>query len=191
MARLLWQKINDWINDNIVYRFFARVYWNFSIVDKSNGRPIVLRSRLPNGRFIRYLAEKYQLKSVLSLEDDYDEDMNKWLDEYGIRHITVLNHCSAKTIFEDADDFKLYWQLVNNEELQPMLIRCRGGADRTGAAVAAYRVLSQHWPKWKAWFEMLTFFHNPIKYKQPSRFLFGDLEELEIYAELTGKMRKK
>ena len=180
----MWKDFNDWLNLKVIYPLFSRIYWNFGIIDKDrDGKPELLRSRLPNGLFIKYLAEKYKLKSILSLEDDYDEDMDKWCEHYGIHHITVLNHCSAKNIFQNKEDLKLYLSLVHNTELHPMLIRCRGGADRTGAAVAIWRMEEHGWRNWLAWIEMLTYFHFFWKYKDTTKLVLEYKTSVELKAE--------
>jgi len=191
-----WFKItNNWLNHKIIYPLFSRIYWNFGIVDRykenktivwhSNDNTIMneykfkkgdlklMRSRLPNGEFVKYLAKTYQLRTILSLEDDYDQDMDVWCKEYGIEHITSLDHVSAKVIFQDTNDLNTYLDIISKEINFPMLIRCRAGADRTGVACALYRIEKQGWSNLMAWLEMLTFFHFPLKFKWASKFVLN------------------
>jgi len=189
------KKVNRWLNLKIIYPLFSRIYWNFSVVAKFNAPAALmrqgkdsseahtdlfmgndaklLRSRFPNGEFIEYLARKYRLKSILSLEDDYDKDMDIICAKYKINHIKSLNHISAKTIFQDEKDLKKYLKLIHNANNFPMLIRCRAGADRTGVACALYRIEKQRWKNFLAWLEMLTFFHVPFKFKWASKFVLN------------------
>jgi len=191
----LFKTANNWINHKIVYPYLARIYWNFGIVDKyksdmqlsypykdgskvkkvlvKKGMPKLMRCRLPNGEFIKFLAEKYKLRTILSLEDDYDKDMDVWCKKYGIIHDTSLDHVSAKTIFQDTKDLKSYLKIMNTENIYPMLIRCRAGADRTGTACAIYRIEKQGWSNLGAWLEMLTFIHFPPKFPWITKFIFN------------------
>jgi protein tyrosine/serine phosphatase len=186
---------NIWFNQKIWYPYFSRLYWNFGIVDRykedtiltfpigdgsktktityKKGMPRLMRSRLPNGEFIRFLAEKYQLRVILSLEDDYDTDMNVWCTKYNIIHNTELDYVSATSVFKDKKDLYKYISIINNRMNFPMLIRCRAGADRTGAACAIYRIEKQGWSNWKAWLEMLTYFHLPFIFPWPTKFILS------------------
>ncbi len=42
--------------------------------------------------------------------------------------------------------YKKFLELLSNPENQPFLVHCKHGADRTGAAVAIYRIAVQKWP---------------------------------------------
>lgn len=189
----LFKAINRTINMRIIYPFLSRIRWNFGVVDRyktdksivwhskdnkcmneynfKKGDFKLMRSRLPNGEFIEYLAKNHQLRTILSLEDEYDIDMDKWCDEYNIEHITKLKHVSAKTIFANDVELTTYIDIISKDVNFPMLIRCRAGADRTGAACAVYRIEKQGWSNFHAWLEMFVYGHIPFKFKWASEFV--------------------
>ena len=55
--------------------------------------------------------------------------------------------------FEEKD-FIRFMQLVTNPKRHPVLVHCQHGADRTGAAVAVYRIVVQDWQPSEAIREM-------------------------------------
>jgi len=191
----LFKKANELFNEKIWYPLFSRIYWNFSVVDtfhsdvaiirkkKSSsdvytevipkGEAKLMRCRFPNGEFISYLAKKYKLKSILSLEDDYDKDIDTICAKFNINHIKSLDHVSAKTIFQDKKDLDLYLKIINDISNYPMVIRCRAGADRTGVACALYRIEKQNWNNLRAFLEMLTFFHAFFKFPWCRKFIMN------------------
>jgi protein tyrosine/serine phosphatase len=197
--------LNNWLNHKVVYPYLKRLYWNCGVVDRymsdtscerthgdgscisktfhKKGSPKVLRSRLPNGEFIRYLAQKHHLRTIVSLEDDYDIDMDKWCKKYKIKHITTLNHVSAKTIFSDKKDLDTFYSIIDNALHYPMLIRCRAGADRTGVACAIYHIEKHHWSNIRAWLEMLLYGHIPFKFKHASSVVLGYIPRIQIKRE--------
>jgi protein tyrosine/serine phosphatase len=43
------------------------------------------------------------------------------------------------------DHYQKFLDIVNNPDLQPVFVHCQHGADRTGTAVALYRITVQKW----------------------------------------------
>jgi protein tyrosine phosphatase (PTP) superfamily phosphohydrolase (DUF442 family) len=60
----------------------------------------------------------------------------------------------------DEEDLVRFLSLVRNPENQPVFVHCRQGADRTGWAVAGYRVVEQSWKPGDAFGEMKGFGHH-------------------------------
>lgn len=54
----------------------------------------------------------------------------------------------------DEEDIILFLQIIADPEKGPFLVHCQHGADRTGTAVAVYRVAVQGWTKEEAVTEM-------------------------------------
>jgi uncharacterized protein (TIGR01244 family) len=44
-----------------------------------------------------------------------------------------------------ADQVRQVLALLNNADAQPVFVHCQRGADRTGAVIACYRILHDHW----------------------------------------------
>lgn len=69
-------------------------------------------------------------------------------------------HLPVNTFFPKQEPFRKFLEIVGNPENQPVLIHCKHGADRTGAAVALYRIHLQGWSVEKALDEMVNGGYN-------------------------------
>ena len=123
-----------------------------------------MRSSFPSGHFIKHLRDEYKLKTLISLEDDLDNDIPKEIAK-GLNHITKWNDWSAKrgitkeTLIEVKD-----YMISRLKYDAPVLVRCRAGADRTGLFCAIYRVVMNGWCICRAKAETLKYLHFPPKY---------------------------
>ncbi len=128
--------------------------YNFGVVVP--GR--IYRSAQPDDRFIEYLHRQYGIRHVISLNG---------------KHRNAF-HARAKALGMRVDRF--YWthtRLPPEPELRqvlalmdagpPVLVHCAAGKDRTGFAVAAYRIYRESWDYEDAFDEMDSFWHKPDK----------------------------
>lgn len=66
-----------------------------------------------------------------------------------------LEQISFKTWHAENEDVVKFLRIVTTPALQPVLVHCRHGSDRTGAMVAVYRVVVEGWTKAQAKDEMI------------------------------------
>lgn len=66
-----------------------------------------------------------------------------------------LEHISFKTWHAEDEDVVKFLRIATTPGLQPVLVHCRHGSDRTGTMVAVYRVVVEGWTKAQAKDEMI------------------------------------
>lgn len=101
-------------------------------------------------------------KTVISLENDESIVAQEriWCDNLGIKFINVPLSESARSL----PSILIYIAHLMSTEMQPLLIHCKHGQDRTGYAVAAYRMMTQKWTFEKAWKECREYGHKWLFY---------------------------
>jgi len=134
---------------------------NLGVVDHApEGR--ILRSRQPTPAFVDRLVRLEDLQTVLSLNGDQDDVVPYVPDprfapdglrgdlrprevnlQAHIREVHGLRHdvfgLSASRAPTDAELVEIFRALLD-DDLKPILLHCRGGADRTGIVAALYEV---------------------------------------------------
>ena len=65
-------------------------------------------------------------------------------------------HLSMNPFFPQKKKFLRFLEIVSDPAHQPVFVHCQRGADRTGAAVALYRIKIQKWPVDEAIAEMVS-----------------------------------
>ncbi|MCP4745844.1 MAG: dual specificity protein phosphatase family protein [Desulfobacteraceae bacterium] len=104
------------------------------------------RSALPKSKEeFKILENKYGINTVVSLRSGQNKDLDSKIagmdSSLKFKHFEMgYNFIAEKDIIEFLKLFK-----DENHHKQPVLVHCKHGADRTGAAVAAYRVCVQGW----------------------------------------------
>jgi tyrosine-protein phosphatase SIW14 len=76
----------------------------------------------------------------------------KLFNGYGFNYY----HLPMIAFFPKKNKFRRFLEIVSDPVLQPVFVHCQYGADRTGAAVALYRIKIQKWEVEKAIDEMLN-----------------------------------
>jgi protein tyrosine/serine phosphatase len=66
-----------------------------------------------------------------------------------------LEEISFKTWHPEDEDVVKFLRIVTTPALQPVLVHCRHGSDRTGTMVAVYRIVVEGWTKAAASDEMI------------------------------------
>jgi len=66
-----------------------------------------------------------------------------------------LEEISFKTWHPEDEDIVKFLRIATTPDLQPVLVHCRHGSDRTGTMVAAYRIVVEGWTKAEATDEMI------------------------------------
>lgn len=120
--------------------------------------------RIKNGLHIKTLID-------LRLEENrsgtsYSPSVLDWCYKLNIKHVSIPMHDKAPILASEFDN-ALGW--LDLTDMAPFLIMCHGGRHRTGAVVAAYRVLRQGWFRKDAWDEAVScgFYdawgHKPVR----------------------------
>ena len=120
----------------------------------------ICRSGQPSADEFAFLVTSGEIRSVLNLRDYHDD-----ADEVGTLDIVRFDiPLSAGSITED--DLVRILQTVKRAP-KPILIHCLHGSDRTGAAVAACRIVFDGWTVEQAVSELMEpeFGHHKTLYK--------------------------
>jgi protein tyrosine/serine phosphatase len=125
--------------------------YNFGIVEEGH----LYRSSLPDDRFMRFLKKNYKITRVISLCGGC-LPCDETVKELGIELHTFGWSSSSPPSSQEIE--KVLYLMGNPNYI--VLVHCAAGADRTGYAVARYRILKQNWPLGKALTEMRKFWHK-------------------------------
>lgn len=111
--------------------------------------PTVFRSEQPSAELIPYLKHN-QIEVVINLRSR-DQDSQVLANEN-----FQLHHVPIHTWAIDREDLLEVMQLIQQAEQkqQKVLLHCYHGSDRTGASIAMYRIIFEHWPVEQALQEM-------------------------------------
>jgi protein tyrosine/serine phosphatase len=83
--------------------------------------------------------KKMDIKTIVNLRE-YHTDENL-INGMGFNYFQIPTSTSKPFM----DHYQKVLDIINNPDLQPVFIHCRHGADRTGTAVALYRIIVQKW----------------------------------------------
>ncbi len=89
------------------------------------------------------------IRTVVNLRQGEDWEQ-KEVEREGMRYVSL----STNTFFPRKKKFQAFLSLFEDPQTLPVFVHCRHGADRTGAAVALYRIMRQNWSIEDAWQEM-------------------------------------
>lgn len=89
------------------------------------------------------------IKTVINLRTTNDEA--PMVEAEGIRYFNL----PMSAFFPSKEKYKRYLEIVSDRSNLPAFVHCRHGADRTGVAVALYRIKIQQWNKEAAIKEMV------------------------------------
>ncbi len=97
--------------------------------------------------------------NLRSFHSDRDDFEKAGLAPGAFRYV----HIRMKTWHAEDEDVARFLRVVTDPANAPVFVHCEHGSDRTGVAVAAYRIVVQRWPKEEAIREMTeggTGFHG-------------------------------
>jgi hypothetical protein len=126
------------------------------------------------------------IRTVLSLRA-FNDDTPLVPATTGLR----LEQIRFKTWHPEDEDVVTFLRIVTTPALQPVLVHCQHGADRTGTMVAIYRVAVEGWSKEQAMDEMVNggFGYHPIWRNLP-RYIEGlDIAAIKAEAAKQGDWR--
>lgn len=101
------------------------------------------------GRHEGLAAGDLPIKTVLSLRAS-DDDAELAMPGSNLR----LERIRFKTWHAEDEDVVKFLRIVNTPSMQPVLVHCKHGADRTGTMLAVYRIVQEGWSKQQAIDEM-------------------------------------
>lgn len=83
--------------------------------------------------------KKLGIKTVVNLRESSRERIS--VEEAGLKYY----HIPMSALFPKKKKFARFFEIVSNPSNHPVFVHCKHGADRTGAAVAIYRIKIQNW----------------------------------------------
>ena len=83
--------------------------------------------------------KKMGIKTVVNLRTDHDDE--KQIAGTGLQYFLIPMSPSDP----QKKSFQQFLDIATNPAMQPVFVHCRHGADRTGTAVALYRIKVQGW----------------------------------------------
>ncbi len=132
---------------------------NFHQVDEH-----VYRGAQPHGEGFSGLA-KLGIKTVIDLRGEKSEQTA--VESAGMHYVRL-----AWSGFKAPDQSQIgaVLSLLNDNSAWPVFVHCRRGADRTGTAIACYRIEHDHWTNRQALDEAKTFGMSSME-KAMQRFI--------------------
>jgi protein tyrosine/serine phosphatase len=128
------------------------------------------RSALPDARFLDYAQQRYGIQHIVTLMGA--TEIEERAKELGMK-VTVLNWRNDEL---PGQDLKLLLTLFNGDER--VLVHCKAGRDRTGYAIALYRIRQQQWSVQRAIQEMESYGHSRRRRSQTNQVLLDSLDKL-------------
>lgn len=128
--------------------------YNFGVVVPGK----IYRSGQPDDRFIEYLQKQYGIRQVITLNGKHANTFHARARQLGMQvHRYTWTH---KRLPPEAELREVLERLGQDP---PVLVHCSAGKDRTGFAVAAYRIYREDWNYEAAFDEMNGYNHKPRK----------------------------
>jgi tyrosine-protein phosphatase SIW14 len=115
--------------------------------------PILYRGEQPTREGFLELKRR-GIKTVINLRNHHSDE--KFLVGTGLRYVRIK---STAVRIEDEDTLA-FLAALHDPANQPVFVHCLHGSDRTGAAVAAYRIVEQGWTAEEAIRELRNFGHH-------------------------------
>lgn len=111
--------------------------------------------------------KKMGIKTVISLRAVHSD--RSLLAGTGLRYVRI--ECVAW--HPEDEDIAAALKIIQDPANQPVFIHCQHGSDRTGFAVAAYRIVEEGWPAERAEAEMRNFGLHESYFPQITPFVRG------------------
>ena len=83
--------------------------------------------------------KKMGIKTIINLREYHTDE--KLINGMGFIYFQIPTATSKPL----TDHYQKFLDIVKNPDLQPVFVHCQHGADRTGTAVALYRITVQKW----------------------------------------------
>ena len=160
-----------------LYRVNASLYRS---AQPSRAGFVILESR-PS-----FASEDRPINTVVSLRA-FDDDSSLVATSSDLQ----LEGISFKTWHPEDEDVIKFLRIVTTPALQPVLVHCRHGSDRTGTMVAIHRIVVEGWTKAQATDEMINggFGFHPV-WQNLLRYIDAlDVDAIRAEVEAQGSWR--
>jgi tyrosine-protein phosphatase SIW14 len=97
--------------------------------------------------------KKMGIDIVVNLRQGQNEIEEKMADKLGMHYISIPSRCE----FPQDEPLAEFLEVIEKNPSRKVFVHCRLGADRTGIAVASYRMADQGWSPQEAQREMNAF----------------------------------
>lgn len=117
--------------------------------------PVLYRGAQPTAEGFAQL-NKMGIKTVVNLRSFHSD--KGLLKGTGMHYINI----PCKAWHPEEEDILLFLKVIEDPANQPVFVHCQQGSDRTGCAVASYRMVVQNWSREEATAELPRFNFHPI-----------------------------
>jgi len=114
--------------------------------------PNLYRGAHPNDDGLKTL-QKMGISIVVDLRGNQSEHEQAAVEKLGMQYVSIPSHCQFPT---DAP-FVKFLKVIEQNPGKKIFVHCRIGEDRTGMAIASYRMVEQGWSADEAMKEMEFF----------------------------------
>lgn len=97
--------------------------------------------------------KKMGVDIVVDMRGSSQESENKIADKLGMRYVSIPSHCP----FPTDKPWAQFLTVIRDNPGRKIFVHCRLGDDRTGLAIASYRIADEGWSADEALKEMQTF----------------------------------
>jgi protein tyrosine/serine phosphatase len=115
---------------------------------------VLVRGAQPSERGFRTLRDEYGERTVVNLHDSTAKTEGKVVESLGMHYIAI----PSDAFHPDSEKVLQFVKTVRDASATPgggaVYVHCRQGMDRTGYAVAAYRILVDGWDADRAMAEL-------------------------------------
>ena len=130
---------------------YKEVHWKqFAVVVPEK----VYRSGLLKEHQLESAIQSLKLRTVICLDAAEAPKERKLCQSHGVRFLSFDMHSSGKG---SPADYQTVVETLADPASQPVLVHCRAGVARTGAAIALYRMAVDHWTYEQAITELRSF----------------------------------
>jgi tyrosine-protein phosphatase SIW14 len=119
--------------------------------------PNLYRGARPNGEGIAAL-KKLGVDIVVDLRGGRSAKEEAEVSKLGMQYVSIPAHCP----FPKDEPWARFLKVIRENEGKKIFVHCRLGDDRTGMAVAAYRMAEEGWSAAEAMKEMKAFGFSAI-----------------------------
>lgn len=128
----------------------------------------IYRGGQPTLKGLKLLQSK-GIRTIIDLNDNEPELKQEILDTTNLG-LSLISIPESGLLAPHASDISRIEADLNDSSLYPIYIHCEHGKDRTGLAVALYRVQTEGWAPKKAHDEMMALGHSKLLFLMDDYF---------------------